>query len=61
MSSNIPPNVGEHSEECPQTIKKILETVVGGVVKHPVESIKAFRCMFIKVLGTRDHELLPIC
>ena len=32
MSSNIPGNVAKHSGECPQTIKKILENILGHVV-----------------------------
>ena len=61
MLPNVPGNVAKHSGECPQTIKKILENMLGHVVKHPVESIKAFRRMHVIVLDTADHELLPIC
>ena len=53
-------NVGKHSRECPQTIKEVLENMLGHVVKHPVESIKAFRRMYIIVLDSGYHELLPI-
>ena len=53
-------NVGKHSRECPQTIKKVLENMLGHIVKHPVESIKAFRRMYIIVLDSGYHELWPI-
>ena len=64
MSSKFPGNVLKHSGQCPQTFRRmssnnqrILENILGYVVKHPVESIKAFRWMYIIVRDTSDHEL----
>ena len=64
MSPNIPGNVVKYSEECPQTfrecsqtIQRVFENNLGHVVKHTVESMKAFGWMYIIVIDTGDHEL----
>ena len=64
ISSNISGNVAKHSREfsqtfweCSQTIQRIFENNLGQVVKHRVESMKAFGWMYVIVLDTGDHEL----
>ena len=54
MLPNFPGNVVKHSGECPQTIQRIFENNLGLVVKHSVESMKAFGCTYIIVLDTGD-------
>ena len=42
-SPNIPGNAVKHFREYSQTIQRIFENNLEHVVKHPVESMKAFR------------------
>ena len=58
MLPNFPGNVVKHSGECPQTIQRIFENNLGLVVKHSVESMKAFGCTYIIVLDTGDKLYL---
>ena len=57
MLPNILGNVVKHSRECSQTIQRIFKNNPEHVAKHPVESMKVLRWMYIIVLDTGDHEL----
>ena len=57
MSVNIPGSFAKNSRKCPQKIQRILKNILGHIVKHPVENIKALRWMNTTVLDTGDYEL----